>query len=264
MFYATVGEEDTNTSLLQARVHLDSLTALEEGMLQSLEPSSLTMPFDIFGASDRHKSNLISGIVAIGPVHFIGCIAETVRSFLVKRYSTTDAETAVNWTPPLQNHLFAFQRSRQFHACLEMVKENEKYHSSILARILWECQFNLQTQIAIRLKRDKLESDSALILLFILDFPSLPAFKRKESAIESNGVFELIFSPNEGPQAITIAVRCNTKTGEATVELLSDLCTNFSWSEWRNGTNELILDRNADIRKFFIGTKRRNGLIRWM
>lgn len=136
MLYATVGEEDTNTSLLQARVHLDSLTALEEGMLQSLEPSSLTMPFDIFGASDRHKSNLISGIVAIGPVHFIGCIAETVRSFLVKRYSTTDAETAVNWTPPLQNHLFAFQRSRQFHACLEMVKENEKYHSSILARIL--------------------------------------------------------------------------------------------------------------------------------
>lgn len=234
-------EKETNESLLQASVHVDNILALEVGSLSVKISSS---PNDILGQHYRIERKLGSEYGSRRGI-FIGCIAETVRSFLAKCYDSGDVGQAVNWNPALQKNVFAFRLSGQLADRLDMFKA---FSSSVGARMLWECQFNLQTKIALRPAEKNVAEDSWLMMLFLLGFPALAI---TASANAPRDMYEFIISPVQGPAAIRIRMRCNKESRQTTLDLLSnDACIHFSWNDWRNAISGRIFGRNAYVASF--------------
>lgn len=118
--------------------------------------------------------------------------------------------------------------------------------SSVSARLLWECQFKLQTCIAMRPREENVAEDALLMMLFVLGFPALTIEKNTNTPSATTGVYELLISPVRGPREIQIKVYCNSKTRQTSLELVPDgSCSNFSRNDCRKDINGRIIGRNA-------------------
>lgn len=82
-------EVETNQSLLQASAHIDNMRALHFLSCSDKLGSLTSTPDNILAHHYHAASQSSAGI-------FIGCVAETVRSFLAKCYMAADNELDVS------------------------------------------------------------------------------------------------------------------------------------------------------------------------
>lgn len=270
-----------NRFVLQASAHVDNWMSLESGQRQRGLMLSATREFKtrlptidvITFQRELEKSRLrndlatstdLRNVLSIHKTQFLGCVIESVRSFLGSWVLHTSRNTADDsiWMPAVLGEVIEFKSSRQLEEELKKFQNTDHTAVNLSSnesrnlnmRILWEIQSFLHESIS---KIVETEGDNSylprclnLIMLFILGFPSINVQKisndvklssdNHETAINFDIMtYEII--PVSGPQDISIVFKFyndTTKNNNCTIELLTSNETDqpfiFEWQKWKD------------------------------
>lgn len=270
-----------NRFVLQASAHVDNWMSLECGQRQRSLLSSVTEEYktrlptvDVLTfhkelEQSRLRNDLataidLSNVLPIHKTQFLGCVIESVRSFLANwlQHTSIDKTDPRLWNPPLSGQLIEFRVSRQLEEELKKFRNlsNTAVYLSgsnarnLNMRILWEIQSHLHELISETVELDgnitHLPRSLHLIMLFILGFPSI-TIRRVEQEIRSSDdnqsteidfdvvMYEII--PVAGPQDVSIIFKFLAEprgNNNCSIELMSSnedgdpFC--FNWQEWKD------------------------------
>lgn len=185
-------------------------------------------------------------------VSFMGCIMETVRSFLAEYlYEENLADPSYDpWTPQLPVHLgTTIPASAQLSECLEKIAADSPdysaaFDSTVKERLLWECQngivrwldqkFVLSRANPSAERRPQFLAQS--MLLTILAFPSLDIKQWILDDSTPEGCLSFKVAVPAAPQPIYIVVVAKLAESSLYLRLSTepDGPTRFRWQDWRD------------------------------
>lgn len=274
--------ESRNRFLLQGSLHIDNWLALEIGHRQqnlfmntsnafrTMVCTSDVLTFQKGLEIYRLQNDLAMAhdMEQISPFHraqFLGCVAESVRSLLAKWiiYRASNNSRHDHWTPWISDSKINMFCSRQL---CDAVKKQSEFKGSICVeekrnidmRILWEIQSFLHERVSDIIDSEEevsLPGCTLLIMMFISGFPAVNIQSIQDKIeitiddantnvkLTDHSVFQI--SAVEGPQDISIILKCDTSSGNS--EILLSYADNyentaqFKWQEWKDAVYGRIL-----------------------
>ena len=270
-----------NRFVLQASAHVDNWMSLECGqrqkgaLLSASEAFKTRLPttdivtFQKELEESRLRNDLatasdLSNVLPIHKTQFLGCVVESVRSFLGKwvHHNSRSASDESIWNPVISGEKIKFRASRQLTEELIKLRKMEKSAKNLSSnesrnvnmRILWEVQSFLHESISEMMEEGYksifLPRSLNLIMLFLLGFPSITIRKFRQDLHASNDnrqteinfdelIYEII--PAYGPQNVSIIFKhCSDseETNKCIIELFTanedDQPFRFDWQAWKD------------------------------
>lgn len=185
-------------------------------------------------------------------ISFMGCVMETVRSFLAEHLviENTVDPALDSWAPQLPVDLgTTVPISLQFADCLDKIASDSPHYSSafdstVKERLLWECQNGIvrwleqkfvKATINFRAER-RPQFLAQTMLLTLLAFPALVIKQWHLDDSAPEGCLSFKIEAPASPQAIFVIVTANSTQRSMYLRLSTERGgpTRFRWQDWRD------------------------------